>query len=48
MIIEIRTKKDIRKNYWDGFDTVATLCKILYTFDEMNERGYHYYYEADW
>ena len=35
-------------DYWDGFETVATLCKILYTFDEMNERGYHYYYEADW
>lgn len=35
-------------DYWDGFKSVPELCEILYSFDEMNERGYHYYYEADW
>ena len=40
MIIEIRTKKDIRKNYWDGFDIRVESCDAKdKTFNYTQERG---------
>ena len=35
-------------DYWDGFDTVPALCKILRDFDEEEEAGWHYYFEFDY
>lgn len=35
-------------DYWDGFDTVPALCKILHDFDEEEEAGWHYYFEFDY
>lgn len=53
--IELR-KKDIEEmlkiathtpDYWNGFDSVPSLCKILYNFDEDKENGWHYYFNFD-
>ena len=35
-------------DYFDGFETVPQLCKILQHFDEDEEKGYHYYMEFDY
>ena len=35
-------------NYWGNFTDVPQLCEILYTFDEAEEMGWHFYYSADW
>lgn len=51
------TKNDIEKmiehathnpDYWGGFDTIPALCKILQTFDDDEENGWHYYFEFDY
>lgn len=34
-------------DYWDGFDTVPDLCKILYNFDDDKKDGWNYYFEFD-
>ena len=35
-------------NYFGNFNSVPPLCEILYTFDEAEEMGWHFWYEADW
>ena len=35
-------------DYWGGFESVPTLCRILYEFDEAEEEGWHYYFEFDY
>lgn len=35
-------------DYWDGFETVPALCKILYSYDNVINQGYKYFYECDW
>ena len=31
-------------DYWDSFDTVPALCKIIHDFEQDHEDGYHYYF----
>ena len=44
-IIQVATH---HPDYWGKFDTVPTLCEILYNFDEDEENGWHYYFEFDY
>lgn len=36
------------EDYFESFDTVPRLCRILADFDEAQEEGYHYYMEFDY
>lgn len=36
------------EDYFEGFDTVPRLCRILADFNEAEEEGYHYYMEFDY
>jgi hypothetical protein len=36
------------EDYFGGFETVPSLCRILADFDTTEEEGYHYYMEFDY
>lgn len=44
-LIEIATHHE---DYFGGFETVPSLCRILADFDTTEEEGYHYYMEFDY
>jgi len=35
-------------DYFDGFQSVPSLCEILRNFDDDEENGYHYYMEFEY
>lgn len=38
----------LHPDYFDDFNTVPQLCRALYYYDKMREKGWIYVYEADW
>ena len=51
------TKKDVERaidfatrneDYWGGFDSVPSLCELLFNFDEYKRQGYEIVYNANW
>ena len=35
-------------DYWDDYTNVPILCRMRDSFQEITEKGYHYYLEYDW
>lgn len=35
-------------DYWDGFNTVADICKVLYNYDRIRQNGFAIFYEGDY
>lgn len=35
-------------DYFDGFDSVPDICKILYNYDKIRENGFSIFYEGDY
>ena len=36
------------KDYFDSYQNIPRLCELRDTFDDDEEKGYHYYLEYDW
>ena len=35
-------------DYWDGFESVPSLCKVLYNYDKIRENGFRLFFEGDY
>ena len=36
------------RDYFGGFEVVPAICEALANFDEVEDEGYHYYFEFDY